>query len=302
MATPIDDENGPLQHQLELLQSVELVSFTATPTALGPFGVSLLTWNVTGVKPAVRITLDGLQVPALSQRTVRPNSSHTYALSASIGPARKPLGTVVVHVDTSTCFETESDLVFKVMRDLLQAAIDDDPAAYWSSTDSSHLSVTEKDGRVHFNMIFRASVPGPDLWVTCRGSFGLRIEDGRIVAFSESVLGAAEFPKWWGFTLGFLGGLALAVNEANAKAEQLARDIVAQLTQLIDFTVPAKPGMTRRNVRVARTDGQPVIVIQQCSDHELQLFAQALAKASLTGTFLTPAPTDSGSNPSGTLG
>jgi hypothetical protein len=281
----VSEESTDVDPRLELLDDVHLVSFTATPSALGPFGVSLLRWNVTGVKAPVRIVLNNLQVPAVSQRSVWPLTGTLYNLSAVVGNARKSLGNVFVQVDLSTCEEVVLLDSFRVLRELLFNIVNNQPETYWSGADSSHLSVSAADGRIHFRMVFRQRIRGPDLWITCTASFGLGVTDGRFVAVGTTARGTAKFPTWFGFLTGFLGGLALAVNEADQKATNAAHGFVNAILQLLNFLLVPPDGKRVRTVEVGNRDGQPFISYTACDDTELRVFASALADRLLPEAF-----------------
>lgn len=163
------------------------------------------------------------------------------------------------------------------MRNLLFNAINNEPSTYWSGADANHLSVTERDGRIRFRMIFRKRISGPDLWITLNGSFGLRVEDGRLVPVGETFSGDAEFPKWWGFLTGFLGGLALAVNEANEKARKQAGEFVQVLVDFLNVLMVPSAGKAPRTVHVQTRNGLPIITFFECDSAELTVFAHALA-------------------------
>jgi hypothetical protein len=76
---------------LDKLNQVKLKSFTATPTRIGPFGASVLSWEVTGPTGEFGVELGGTQVPPLSFRPVRPAVTSRYRLSGRVGSSEKPL-------------------------------------------------------------------------------------------------------------------------------------------------------------------------------------------------------------------
>jgi hypothetical protein len=273
-----DDDTGPSDDQVDKLTDVRLNSFTATPSTIGPFGASLLKWSVGGVKPGVRVLLDNGQVPAASQRTVQPQSTHVYRLAAAAGSARKPLGTATVQVNVSTCADAELFGAFDFMRNLLKAAIDDEPTTYWSGFGSDKLSVEAKDGKIVFHMLFRKRLNNvPDLWVDLDGFFGLAVVDGQFVATGVSAEGSAQFPRWFWFLGGFIAGLALAINEADEKATEQAYAFVDRLVSLLNFLRIPTEGKQPRSVQIGHRDGAPAITYVECADTELQVLADALS-------------------------
>ena len=112
MATSTDTTDTGAGNNVDLLEDVSLGFFTATPSAIGPFDSSVLAWHVDGVKPGVHVRLDTSDVAAVGQRTVQPQSTATYRLSAVAGSARKTLGVASVTVDNSTCGDRDPQRVW----------------------------------------------------------------------------------------------------------------------------------------------------------------------------------------------
>jgi hypothetical protein len=260
----------------EVLTDVTLVSFTANPPAIGPFGVSRLDWRVAGVTPRVKVLLDNLEVPAISHLVVQPPSTHAFHLAAVAGPARKDLGRVQVQVNLASCSDEEMLGAFRLMREILFNTINDGSSTYWSGPVGGHipgfgpdnLSVTDKDGKIQFRMVFRKRIGSKlaDLWVTLDGTFGLAVEDGRFVPVVEIARGSASFPKVVGFLLGFLGGLALALNNANEQAKEQARAVIDLLVRTLNTQLILPPGKRARTVRVGHREQQSIITYTICDD------------------------------------
>lgn len=105
---PIDPEE---MREIQLLAEAVLVSFTATPNPFAPFGHAKLAWNITmptTVIPGVHIEvhISGLGDQAFDpkgSRPVAPYNGTTYALWLRTPLASRPLGTVNLAVDFSTC-------------------------------------------------------------------------------------------------------------------------------------------------------------------------------------------------------
>jgi hypothetical protein len=260
----------------EVLTDVRLVSFTANPPAIGPFSVSRLDWHVAGVTPRVKVRLDNVEVPAISQLVVQPPSTHAFHLAAVAGPARKDLGTVQVQVNLASCSDQEMLGAFRLMREILFNTINDGSSTYWSGPAGGHipgfgpdnLSVTDKDGKIQFRMVFRKRIGSKlvDLWVTLDGTFGLAVEDGRFVPVVEIARGSANFPKVAGFLLGFLGGLALALNNANEQAQEQARAVIDLLVGTLNTQLILPPGKRARTVQVGHREEQSIITYTMCDD------------------------------------
>jgi hypothetical protein len=192
------------------------------------------------------------------------------------GPARKDLGTVLVQVNLASCSEQEMMKAFRIMRELLFNAINDRADTYWSGPVAEHipgvgpdnLSVTDVDGKVQFRMVFRKDIGSKlvDLWVTLDATFGLAVEDGRFVPVVEIARGSASFPTGSGFLLGLLGGLALALNNADQQAEEQARAFIDQLVTILNTQLILPPGKRVRTVQVGHNEVQSTITYTFCDD------------------------------------
>jgi hypothetical protein len=260
----------------EVLTDVKLVSFAANPPTIGPFGVSRLEWRVAGVTSRVKVLLDNREVPAISQLVVQPPSTHAFHIAAVAGPARKDLGTVQVQVNLASCSEVEMMGAFRLMREILFNTINDGSSTYWSGPVGGHipgfgpdnLSVTDKDGKIQFRMVFRKRIGSKlaDLWVTLDGTFGLAVEDGRFVPVVEITRGSAKFPKVVGFLLGFVGGLALALNNADEQAKEQARAVIDLVVGTLNTQLVLPQGKRARTVQVGHRKEQSIITYTICDD------------------------------------
>jgi hypothetical protein len=81
MALPLlddDDPQGPGNDGgVDILGDVVLKNFTAHPTAIQPFGASVLSWSVSG--PAgFHVKLNNLTVAKSGQQVVQPTSTSSY--------------------------------------------------------------------------------------------------------------------------------------------------------------------------------------------------------------------------------
>ena len=259
-----DDEI--LDERLEQLEPVSLRFFTGNPTSLGPFDSSQLRWGVDGVKPGVQIKLNNTTVLPTDQRWVRPPSSSTYVLSAVAGPARKSLGNVHLTVDESSCVETEILGAFRLMRTFLASVIANNPDTYWVWTNENVLTVKPANGGIAVRMVFRLRIPSvPDLIVTVNASFGLTVENGQFVAINEDVSAEVEWPTWFWFLSGILGGLALALNDANGKATERAQEVVTGLVAYLNLLRQPDQFRRVRSVWIGNRDGMPKLFYTQCS-------------------------------------
>jgi hypothetical protein len=91
-----------LAKALEALQQVELESFAATPSTIGPFGQSELRWRVSA-PASVNLELDGREVPRIGSQVVRPATTRTFKLVARASTLRSDVGQRTVAVNLDAC-------------------------------------------------------------------------------------------------------------------------------------------------------------------------------------------------------
>src|SRR4051812_3096142 len=100
MALSTEQQNDQIDKALEILEQVKLDHFTVSPTQIGPFGASTLSWKATG-PVGFHLELGNSNVPKTGTRTVQPVNTSTFILTAVAFQARRVLGRVTVQVITS---------------------------------------------------------------------------------------------------------------------------------------------------------------------------------------------------------
>jgi hypothetical protein len=153
--------SDPNQNQLEILEHIQLQSFTAKPDALQPFGEAEISWEVTG-PDGFGVTLNGLPVQRSAHMTVAPRVSTGYALSAYAGTGTKPLASLGISVDTASCIKVEASPGFR--KSLLQDCVG---SALGANAD---LSLAPTDGALGSNL----PQLQPQLWFT-QGAMNLKL-------------------------------------------------------------------------------------------------------------------------------
>ncbi len=153
--------SDPNQNQLEILEHIQLQSFTAKPDALQPFGEAEISWEVTG-PDGFGVTLNGLPVQRSAHMTVAPRVSTGYALSAYAGTGTKPLASLGISVDTVSCITVEASPGFR--KSLLQDCVG---SALGANAD---LSLAPTDGALGSNL----PQLQPQLWFT-QGAMNLKL-------------------------------------------------------------------------------------------------------------------------------
>ncbi len=118
--TTTDDTNA------DLLAEVQLHSFAAAPTTIGPFEESHLTWSVAAPN-GVTILLDGATVAENGDRwVVPPTEVESFRLTAKAGNVRRLLGVVTVHVNLNACRIPETSLLDELLVGQIREKIDAD--------------------------------------------------------------------------------------------------------------------------------------------------------------------------------
>jgi hypothetical protein len=239
---------------------VELKSFKAVPAAIGPFGASVLSWEVTG-PVGFRVQLGAQAVAKKDEQVVQPIGNSTFRLTAFAGRLSRQLGRVGVTVDSSAC-QTNSIVN---PRSTIQAPI---KTAIVSSGDlyfrgGSLPIVTFSPGRIRVQLRLGKSISGvPDPSVDIDSSFGLAINDGALEATAEQTSVNVRF---LGLDVPFVDK-----DDARLKMHNAILGLVAQL----NFLLAPPRGFRQRSVRVnAGNNGAGIIETTQCPFDLLKRFA-----------------------------
>ncbi|MFD8392689.1 hypothetical protein ACFV2N_26680 [Streptomyces sp. NPDC059680] len=181
-ASPVDGPPPPGEHFLDLLDvlqdngAIALESLTANPDPVTPCGgpPSTLSWRITKhsnlattdeqrrVLPHVGFTLSyaaygEVRVQATGTRDVHPSLTTSYTLYAALGPARFPLGIVIVRIDESSC--STASITADLLRQLVKVYVDQFVGQYGLRLRSPvGLDITENGIHVHLAILSRQAI------------------------------------------------------------------------------------------------------------------------------------------------
>lgn len=219
------------------LGDVKLLSFTANPNPVPPFGTSQLSWQVTGPKAGFDVLLDGAFVQRDGTATVTPNGTTSYALSAvGFDGGRVALGSITVTTDLSTCEIASISNPVGTIRGFLSANV---------ATGATYLrqepQVTFSPGLIHFHLDLGHHINDlPDPEITIDGTLGLAVVQGKLVAVGPTVTASASEP-WYVWLIPGIGlvlskDLQDAANQAAQGGEELANGLAEFLNILVVFS------------------------------------------------------------------
>lgn len=251
------------------LADVTLGDFTASPTAIGPFGTSTLHWHVNGVKPRVQVLLNTSKVTAVGTTAVQPAVTATYTLSAVAGTARKTLGHVTVSVERSTCDESSLGNLLPLLYQqiFIQIANPTDPdyRTYWAPDPKNPiLSVTFSDTpvpRIKIHMYFYVEVPRwyvPNAAITMDLEFGLGALNGALIAVAPTSSASVD-EGLLGWILEPYVMIPLAMASGDAQRAGMAA-IDGLLTYINTVLVHPSPGKKVRSAIAEYRNGSPFSV------------------------------------------
>jgi hypothetical protein len=273
----VDNGGAGDDGSLDILDEVELKSFTAKPTSIAPFGASVLSWSVSG--PAgFHVKLDSQDVSKSGTRVVQPIGTTTYRLSAHAGQASRPLGTVTVTVDRSACVgydiaNPQSALTAPVRSGILSSgdlSFRSDPG----------LSITFSPGRITMKLRLKKeqnNFPDPD--VDIDASFGLAVHEGALVAIFEQISVDVSFPWWAWLAPGAPIGLGIAIDMAKDSARKKIHETIQGLLQILTFYGTPPSGMRLSTVRVDDgNNGAGVVEFTACP-HDLLIKFSDISQA-----------------------
>jgi hypothetical protein len=266
------DNDDQFDDILDILDDVSLNSFTANPTGIGPFGASVLSWSVTG--PAgFHVRLNNQVVTKTGTRVVNPTSTSTFRLSAHAGQASKPLGTVQVTVDRSSCITYDLANPRSAMEAPIRARINS--SGDLSFRGSSGLAVTFSPGRIHLKLLLEKEVNNfPNTDVDINASFGLAVVDGALIPTGQQISIDISFPWYAWLVPGAALALPIAIDMAKESAAKDMREAIEGLAQLLSFLGLPPKGLRMNTVRIDNgNNGAGVIEFTACSQDLLVRFA-----------------------------
>lgn len=244
---------------VEVLEYVELVSFTATPPQIGPFGASQLRWEITGPQLGFVVRLNGATVARVGQEIVQPPQTATYRLSAVSAGVTKFLGIVSLDVDKSGCQTTSLFSPEVAIKGFLSGQL----ASRSDVTIEGAPSVAFSPGTIEFRLQF--AVRGGD--ATIGASLGLRVQGGHVVSEPKSIQSDIDFRSWEAFLGLFSASVSNAMDQGRAAVAKAAQDLVTGLGEYLDFLAVCPQGFVKNSVSIGVDDqGHGTIDVQACPD------------------------------------
>ena len=263
MSSPFPNNGG-----LDILGEVNLEFFTANPTAIAPFGASVLTWLVSGPK-GFQVLLNASPVEANGQQAVQPTETTTYSLYATAGQFKRQLGKVTVTVDAAGC-QTNS---ISNPRSTIQAAIAENINTsgdlYFKDGSVPNISFAPGMITIQLHLGYRVK-HFPDPTVDITASFGLAVMNGALVEKDEQI-NADVSEVWYAWLIpGAIIGLTIALDLGKDKARERMHNGLLSLVQLLNYYLTPPKGFRMQSVSIeAGNNGAGIVETVQCPDSML---------------------------------
>ena len=200
-----------------LLEQVELLSFTANPDHVLPFQSSTLRWHAQSPR-GVSFSLDffASTVLATGMKVVQPVATSDFTLQARARQAEVTLGTVTVFVDTSQCVtQTKSDCAFEIGA-FVGAGFNDAVKNQGYSPSLDHTpQVSIAPGVIAFDC--KGSISNVGVNIEIKGSFGLTVDRSadELAPINESSdVNCSASAATWAFVIAIGAGLASGIGAA----------------------------------------------------------------------------------------
>lgn len=254
-----------LNKSIEALQKVQLESFTATPSSLGPFGQAQLRWRVSA--PAgVSFKLDGRAVTRSGSQVVRPTETRAFKLTAHAPGVAALVGQLVLPVDLAACTTlsiSEAEVQAKVL-EVVNRMLAESPQV--SNRSAPVIDVTPQGIMLRLRFVVEVEdARNPDFNIDAL--IGLGIDGQGLVTFFKEFRADLDFSFWedvLNFTIGaFVGGpflhLAIAIAESNAQ-DKARRDILDGVRAAFDGFLALLPNGWAPHQLDLREDGMELRV------------------------------------------
>lgn len=240
-----DDIDFPIPDDLPCLGEVEVVSFTADPPTVEPFGgPATLSWNVrvpTGCNAGLH--LNGRPVRTSGSMQVQPTVTTRYSLSARLGPASRFLDDLTLRVDTSACIS--STIAESNIRGDVRAAVAGAVAENEQLSQRSEPRVEVDAGGIHLGLRFKLAIDNfVDPSIDVDATVGLRLRDGAVDVSYRSFAVDVDWP-WWVTAL--TAGVTKIIEEFmdDTVEDRLKPMLLEKVKQRIDDRVAEIPGFLR---------------------------------------------------------
>ena len=253
-----------LAKALAALQEVELVSFTATPSTIVPFGQSELRWRV-NAPSGVHFELDGQQVPRIGSKVVHPGATRTFKLVARASTLSSDVGqvTVVVNLDACILLSVPEPEVQTTLLGVIDQLLLEDPQLTLRSPPFLDVTPSGIVMKLRFEVHVKHS-RNPDFNVDAL--IGLAVAGDGIRPFFLQFSADLDFSFWEealniliDATLGTLSGgpfIHLAVADAESEASDKARrDILDGIAAGIEGFLSVAPASFSPHQVFLRDDG-----------------------------------------------
>jgi hypothetical protein len=252
------------------VKEVFLRRLDVEPDAIGPFGAAVLSWEVEA-PPQVRVKINSEFVEQAGSRAVQPAYSSTYRVLYLSGSRTRELGHIDLTVDMSACSTDE----LHNPRSLLEAPLTANINAMEGMYTRGQQVVEFEVGRITCRLNLGKEIdyfPDPTIRIDC--SFGLGVNDGRLVSRGEQVSADVSVPPYAWLMPGAVPGLAIALDMARDKATAGGFSVISAIVQLLEFWWTPADGMRRHSVRVGPSeDGAGKIEVTECPRRLLDRFA-----------------------------
>jgi hypothetical protein len=252
------------------VKDIFLRGLSIEPDAIGPFGAAVLSWEVEA-PPQVRVKINSEFVEQAGSRVVQPASSSTYRVFALSGSRSSQLGQIGLAVDMSACSTYELLNPRSLLEGALTANINRMEGMYTRGQQVVQL----QEGRITCRLNLGREIdhfPDPTIKINC--SFGLGVNDGRLVSWGEQVSADVSVPKYAWLVPGAFPALAIALDMARDTATEGGFTVISSMIQLLEFWWAVADGMRRHSVRIRSSeDGVGTIEVTECPWKLLDRFA-----------------------------
>jgi hypothetical protein len=261
---PVTQPNGgPNTQAMQILQQVKVPQFTASPSTIGPFEYSVISWMATGPSLGWNLTLNGEFVDRAGSRVVQPVESSYYSLSAVAGQVTRPLGKIFVTVNLDACdiIVGPDDEAHQIASFVKGITLSHDPSLYFRS----EPTVTFQPGLIHIDVSLGMPVAWfPDPTIDGTLEFGLGVVNGQLVCLNPTVTASISEP--WYVYLGGIAflGLWISLDDGQIKAKVSFEELAQGLPQAIAVQYPRKQGYKYQNVAIVPAAKDNPIQITEC--------------------------------------
>lgn len=259
-----DDVDGrlPDRETLEIFDQIRVISFNATPSAILPFQMSTLAWEVAGPKDKFQLKFLGSQIlPNQGSLAVTPIETTTYSLFAKVKNFSKVIATETIIVNLDSCrFQEYADVFLELtIENRIAQRIEDEEMLYEKKIPTVDVTL---DG-IEMRLLMGVDVPYlANPTIKARIRFGFYVTENQIRPRIYEIDVSVDWP-WHDWAVpGALFALPIITGSIRDDVRNALIEGANELASLLQGLIPS--GNRAHSIRFTSAGDAVMLVVVSC--------------------------------------